>query len=345
MTSILQGSAQNTRSANEYAELKRLIKQRGLLDKQPAYYTYKILLTIGLLALSLTILVVVDSLWLQLLNAVFLAFIFTQIGLIGHDAGHQQVFRSPGRNDVILLVVNFLIGLDRSWWLNKHNRHHVNPNDLDLDLDVNLPLIAFTEGQALGKNWLYGAIVKYQAFLFFPLLVLEAYSLRADGTQYLLRRRDVKYPAVEALLLAAHILVYLGLLFYLLAPWHAALFIVVHQSLTGIYMGSVFATNHKGMLMLGKGSRIDFLRQQVLTSRNVTAHPVTDFCFGGLNYQIEHHLFPNLPRNNLRKAQEIVRPFCRERGISYHETGVVRSYREVLQHLHRVSAPLRRSRA
>ena len=69
-----------TPARNEYAELKRIIKQQGLLDKQPAYYTYKILLTLGMLALSLTFLLVIDNLWLQLLNAAFLAFVFTQIG-------------------------------------------------------------------------------------------------------------------------------------------------------------------------------------------------------------------------------------------------------------------------
>ncbi|MDP8950858.1 MAG: fatty acid desaturase, partial [Actinomycetota bacterium] len=88
----------------------------------------------------------------------------------------------------------------------------------------------------------------------------------------------------------------------------------------------------------------DFLRRQVLTSRNVTAHPLTDFWYGGLNYQIEHHLFPSMPRNKLREAQSIVKAFCREHAIAYHETSVLRSYREILQHLHEVGAPLREAR-
>ena len=327
---------------NEYAELKRLIKQRGLLEKQPAYYIFKILLTLALLSMSFTFLVVVDSLWLQLLNAAFLAFIFTQIGFVGHDAGHQQIFRSSRRNDIVLFVITLLIALDRSWWLNKHNNHHINPNRLDLDLDVNLPLIAFTEEQALDKRGLFRFVVRYQSYFFFPMLLLEALSLRGDGIQYLIRGRNVKYLVAESLLMGAHLVVYFGLLFYLMSTWPAVLFIIVHQSLFGLYTASVFAANHKGMLMLDEDSQMDFLRHQVLTARNIKPHPFTDFCYGGLNYQIEHHLFPGMPRNKLREAHSIVKSFCHAHSISYHTSGILQCQQEILQHLHRVSSVLRR---
>lgn len=331
-------------NSSEYAQLKHLVKQKGLLDKQPGYYAYKVPLTLGLLALNLSLLATLDTLWLQLLNAAFMAFVFTQIGLVGHDAGHQQIFRSTRHNDIILLVISFFIALDRSWWLNKHNRHHNNPNDLALDLDVNLPLLAFTEEQALEKRGLYRLVVKYQSFLFFPMLLLEAVSIRLDGIQYLLRGEKVKYPLAEPLLVGAHLIVYFGLLFYLMSAWNAVLFILVHQALTGLYMGLIFAANHKGMLMVEKDSKLDFLRRQVLTSRNVKGNLVVDFIYGGLNYQIEHHLFPSIPRNRLRGARKIVKGFCESHCIAYHEMGVLQSYREIVGYLHRVSAPLRESK-
>ena len=87
--------------------------------------------------------------------------------------------------------------------------------------------------------------------------------------------------------------------------------------------------------------RNDYLRCQVLTSRNVKAHPVTDFLYGGLNYQIEHHLFPSIPRNRMRELQVIVKAFCEERSVAYHETSTLGSYQEITDHLHEVSAPLR----
>ena len=116
-------------------------------------------------------------------------------------------------------------------------------------------------------------------------------------------------------------------------------FLVVHQAVFGVYLGKTFAPNHKGMPH--PDGTEDFLRRQVLTARNVKAHPFTDFWYGGLNYQIEHHLFPTIPRNKLGEAQTIVKAFCHARSIPYHETGLLQSYRELLQHLHQVSAPLR----
>ena len=127
-------------------------------------------------------------------------------------------------------------------------------------------------------------------------------------------------------------------------PWQAALFIVVHRALAGFHMGSVFAPNHKGMPVLEPGEKLDYLRQQVLTARDVLPNPVIDFAYGGLNYQIEHHLFPNMPRNRLKDAREVVRTFCLERGIPYHETGFWQSQREILGYMHEVSAPLRSKR-
>jgi fatty acid desaturase len=83
-------------------------------------------------------------------------------------------------------------------------------------------------------------------------------------------------------------------------------------------------------------------RRQVITARNVYAHPWNDFWYGGLNYQIEHHLFPSMPRNNLKKAQKVVKAFCQEHEISYYETSVARSYKEILSFLHGIGTPLRK---
>ena len=109
----------------------------------------------------------------------------------------------------------------------------------------------------------------------------------------------------------------------------------------GLYNTLVFAPNHKGMPMIDESNRMDYLREQVLTARNVTAHPLTDFLYGGLNYQIEHHLFPAMARNRLSAAQPIVETFCAERAVDYAVTGPLRGLVEPLRHLHAVSAPLR----
>lgn len=336
------GHSQSEVGANaEYGELRRIIRERGLLTRQPGYYTLKIAATLGLLAVGLGLLVVVDNPWLQLLNAVYLAFVFTQIGLMGHDAGHRQITRAAWKNDILGLIFgNLLLGVSREWWVDKHTRHHSHPNQHDLDPDIEVPFIAFDEEQVAGKRGLARQIVKYQAYVLFPLMLLQAIGLHIDSVKFLLQKR-VKYAVAEAVLLALHFVLYVGLVWALLGPWPGLLFIIVHEALFGLYMASIFAPNHKGMPTLDAESRLDFLRQQVLTSRNVQGHPLTDFWYGGLNYQIEHHLFPTMPRNKLGEAQKIVQEFCRQRGIAYHETSVLQSYREILQHLHQISAPLR----
>ena len=325
---------------NEYAELKGIIKQQGLLDKQPAYYTYKILLTLGMLALSLTFLLVIDNLWLQLLNAAYLAFVFTQIGFLGHDFGHRQIFSDARKNTIGSLIFTLFVGVSGELWVRTHNAHHANPNNIDLDPDIDTPVIAFTREEACRKQGIARFIVKYQAYLFFPITCLLAFSQHISGIQFLLQKQG-KHTAAEALCMAIHFVLYFGLLVYFLALWQAVLFVLIHQGLHGLYLASVFAPNHKGMPVLDKDSRLSFLRRQVLTARNVKAHPFTDFWYGGLNYQIEHHLFPKIPRNKLGEAQTIVKAFCHARSIPYYETGLLQSYRELLQYLHQVSAPLR----
>jgi fatty acid desaturase len=330
---------------NQYAELKRLIKQRGLLDRQPAYYAGKTAFTLGLLAVSLILLFVLGDTWFQLLNAVFLAFVFVQISLLAHDFGHRQFsFRSPWKNDWLTLVFgNLLLGLSRQWWIDKHNEHHGHPNQMDVDPDVDIPLLAFEEEQALEKRGFARFVVKYQAALIFPLSMLQGLSMLRSSIGFLVAKK-AKSTLVEALTICAHFALYFGLLFWELEPLQALLFIAVHRGLFGTYMVSVFAPNHKAMPVLDRHSQLNFLHRQVLTSRNVIAHPITDFWYGGLNYQIEHHLFPRMPRNKLRAAQPIIRGFCQNHCIAYHETSVLQSYKEILHHLHEVGAPLREAR-
>ena len=327
--------------ANEYVELKQLIKQKGLLDQQPAYYTYKILFTVSLLAGSVVFLLVVNNFWLQLLNAVFMAFAFAQMGFMGHDLGHRQIFRTTRNTELSSLVVgNLLLGWSWSWWIDKHNRHHGHPNQLDSDPDIAIPLLAFTEEEARSKQGFLRFMVKYQAYFVLPLELLGWLTFLIFSIRFLLERK-AKYSLAEMSVMALHYLLYFGLLFSRLNIWQAIVFFIVQRALFGLYLGSVAAPNHNGMPVLDKDSRLDFLRQQVLTSRNVKAHPLIDFWYGGLNYQIEHHLFPTIPRNKLGEAQHIVRDFCREHNIAYYETGMLQSYREILIYLHRVSAPLR----
>ena len=120
------------------------------------------------------------------------------------------------------------------------------------------------------------------------------------------------------------------------------MFAALHHALLGLHLGCAFAPNHKGMEMPDpEGPRLGHLDRQVLTSRNVRGGPVTDWFLGGLNYQIDHHLFPSMARPNLRAAQPLIRAHCAALGLPYTETGLVESYRQGLRHMHEVGAGLR----
>jgi fatty acid desaturase len=106
-----------------------------------------------------------------------------------------------------------------------------------------------------------------------------------------------------------------------------------------VYMGASFAPNHKGMPILPSGDKTDYLRRQVLTSRNIRGGRCVDFVLGGLNYQIEHHLFPSMPRPNLRRAQAVVRSYCAGHDIAYREDTLLASYAQTLRHLRDIGRP------
>jgi fatty acid desaturase len=326
---------------SEYTQLSRQIKQAGLLERRRGWYGAKIGLNLALLAAGWAAFVIIGSSWWQLLTAAYLAVVFTQLAFVGHDAGHRQLFRSRRANDLVGLAhANLLVGVSFDWWVDKHNAHHTNPNHEDLDPDISIAALAFTADQARSKHGLIRLIARYQGWLFFPLLLLEAAHLHLASVKAIVRGSGWA-NAIQGLLLLAHTAAYLTAVVWVLSPLQAIAFIVVQQGLFGLYLGCSFAPNHKGMPTLTEADQLDFLRRQVLTSRNVRGSRVVDWVLGGLNYQIEHHLFPTMPRPNLRRAQPLIRAFCQDHGLPYTEASLFGSYAEAVRHLHDVGAPLR----
>ncbi|MFE7541285.1 fatty acid desaturase family protein [Streptomyces platensis] len=332
-------------SGSDFARLSRRIVAAGLLQRRPGYYVVRLaLVTLAFAGGWVAFFALGDS-WWQMVVAAFLAVVFAQVALVTHDVAHRQVFRRRRPSEIGgLLFGNLGVGMSYGWWMNKHTRHHANPNHEELDPDVAPDILVWSRDQARVAKGLPRFIGRYQAQLFFPLLTLEGFNLRVSSIRAL-RSPTMKHWGSEAGLLLAHIVLYLGALFLVLSPGKALAFLLVHQALFGVYLGCTFAPNHKGMPTLTGGTRPDFLRRQVLTSRNIRGGALIDFLLGGLNYQIEHHLFPSMPTPHLRRAQVIVRAYCAEIGVPYHETGLVRSYAEALRHLRQVGEPLRGPRA
>ena len=324
------------RRGSDYAELLNQVRRAGLLKRRPAFYTACIVANLLLLAAGWVVFVLLGDSWWQVTTATFLAVAFAQNGFLTHDAGHRQIFRNRRANDLVGLVHgNLAVGLAFGWWVDKHHRHHAHPNQEGLDPDIGGDDLVYTSAQAAGLRGLRRGLARHQGVLFFPMMLLLALSLHVTGVKAI-TRPGYRNRMPEALLFGLHTAAYLTAVLLVLSPLKALVFVAIHQGLLGLYLGSVFAPNHKGMPILSKHDDTDFLRRQVLTARNVRGGWLTDLALGGLNYQIEHHLFPSMPRPALRRAQPAVRAYCLDHGLPYTETSLLGSYRQALRHLHTV---------
>jgi fatty acid desaturase len=330
-------------AGSDFAALNRQITDAGLLERRPAYYAVRMSVVAAMLGGVCAAFLVVGSSWWTLLVAAILGVVFAQAALLAHDVAHRQVFRTRKPSDVVgRLIGNMVVGMSYGWWTDKHTRHHNNPNHDELDPDVRPELLIWATESAWGRRGFRGFVTRHQAGLFFPLLTLLSVDLRISSIKAL-RHPGMRRRGLEAALLAVHLVAYTAALLTVLSPLQAIAFFAVHHAVFGVYLGMTFAPNHKGMPH-PTGTE-DYLRKQVLTSRNVTGGALTDVALGGLNHQIEHHLFPAMPTPNLRRAQPLVKAYCRRIGVSYEETGLFQSYRQALRHLHAVGAPLREARA
>ena len=191
-------------------------------------------------------------------------------------------------------------------------------------------VLAWTGEQADRQRGALRFVARHQAGLFFPLLLLEAVNLHIGSVRTLL---DTKHPppaggirpaggpcggGVDPAVVAA---------FPRSRHWRFSGF---NSFSFGFYLGCSFAPNHKGMPMIGRANPLDFLRRQVLTSRNVRGGRAMAAVFGGLNYQIEHHLFPCMPSRNLRRCRPLVMSFCAAQDIAYTESSLMGSYARAL---------------
>jgi fatty acid desaturase len=320
------------RPASDYSRLLAVVHRSGLLERSGWRYLPRTLSLTALAGVGVAMFMRVGDSWWQLAVAAYAGIVLAQLGFLGHDAGHQQIFRSRRWNDRFgILLSNLGVGLSYGWWVEKHNRHHRHPNEVGRDPDVERNVLAWTPQQARTQRRPFRVIARHQAVFFFPLLLLEGWNLHVGSVRQLIGRRHG--IALEGSLLLLHTGGTLLFIFLALSPLKALAFIAVAESVFGLYLGTTFAPNHKGMQIVDPNCRPDFLRRQVLTSRNLTGGRVLSVLFGGLNHQIEHHLFPSMPSRNLRRCRPLVKDFCAREGVAYTETTVRSSYVRVLRYL------------
>ena len=322
--------------AKAYQNVSQVAREMGLLQRAPRFYSFVAAGIALALGGAVTGFILLGDSWFQLLIAGALGIIFTQIAFLAHEAAHRQILTSGPSNFRLARILAGSIGMSYSWWDSKHTKHHGNPNMVGRDPDIEVDTISFLEEDAAKSRGLIRLITRKQGWLFFPLLTLEGLNLHFLSLKYLLTEKKVKGRWIELGIIALRFAIVLTPIFLFLPLGMAFAFIGVQMAVFGVYMGASFAPNHKGMPIIEPGARLDFFTKQVRTSRNITGGWWATWLMGGLNYQVEHHLFPSMPRLHLSKAREIVRDYCVSNDVPYTETSLLRSYGIVIEYLNRV---------
>ncbi len=289
--------------ARAYARLHRAVADAGLLERTYGFYLRRGIAGYLVLALGLAMPFLWPGLAGATLGGVIIGFGLIQVALIGHDAGHLAVFRGTKANWALgILCWSITAGVSFWSWRDRHNRHHGATNELDEDPDIfDAGLIAWTPEIAAGRRGWRRWVTRYQVFVFPCLVPWIGFVLRILGWHVVLAKMRGGWRWLDLALITFNIGLWAAAVTFWGPTWLWVF--LVSQLTAGVYQGLVIAPNHKGMPLWTRGVEISFLERQVLSSRNIAPHPFADYFFGGLNYQIEHHLFPNMPRPHLAAAR------------------------------------------
>lgn len=248
-----------------------------------------------------------------------LALLLAQCAFIGHDAGHGTVSRSERIGRAIGQVsMTIVTGLAFDEWIARHRAHHryCQEEARDPDLLVSL-VVSLTDGSLRAKGPVGRFISRYQAIHIWLLSLLFGHSQRHLSQAAVLG--NLRRYRLDALMLVLHAGLWFGIPCLLLeVPLRLALLAyVVPLTILGPYLAAIFWVNHIGMPLIGQADQFSFFEHQSVTSRTILNPPALNWLFGGLNFQIEHHLFPQVPSARLAAVQPIVRQHFARHGIPY----------------------------
>jgi fatty acid desaturase len=338
--------AVGTKSVTNFNEVLTRVKAAGLMNKKPSFYMIRLAVISALAAGLWTASAFIgqafneNPVWIiaGFAMAGLLGVLSAQYGFIAHEAAHRQVFRGNKANDWLgLILANLFAGLSYGFWMKKHNQHHKVPNQIDADPDIAIRILSFTPESRNSKKGIERWLSERQGYLFPFLLFLTGFDLLLDSFAGLGRKdKALKTRLLEfGLMVIRQAAPYVAMGFIFGWLWAIALW-VFQMMIFGFFMGAAFAPNHKGMPLVPKDAKLDFFSRQVLTSRNIRGSWLKDNLMGGLNYQVEHHLFPSMARPNLRKAHAIVGEYCRQNDIPLIEMNLIASYVVIIKYLSKV---------
>ncbi len=334
--------AESARDAEADFEALRLrAEAEGLFEARPLWFYGHALFIVGLVVASACALVATPHAWP--LAALALALAWQQAGWLAHDFLHQGVHREKRHNDLVGLAIGgVLLGFSADWWKKKHNTHHALPNVLGVDEDIDtLPLLAFDERDLERAGAFSRAMVGLQPLTVIPVLAFARLNWCVQSLWWSLRAPGVPRRGLELAAIAAHHAWVIGLL-ALLPDWTSRIALyAVAQLVSGLLVGSVFIVGHNARPLLSRDESPGFYELQCLTTQDVAAMSGSRWFFGGLDHQIEHHLFPTLPRHHHARLAPAVRELCARHGIPYTRKGFFAGLVDVMGVLSRVARAAR----
>ncbi len=324
--------------AELYNELRERIGEARLFERSYVFYGLHALCVFSAIATIYYFLLNTQNVLVFSALAVVLAICLSQLGCYMHDAAHMMVFESRLANDLFGGLCASLVFMNYNSWKLKHAAHHAHPNQEGHDPDLEIPIFSFTKTRYKSKTGLERWLRRYQAYLYFPFSFLLAYSLQfknsiAHLVAKVRRHGFQRTTAGELILYAAGFFLWYVLPFLVFDFSKALLSVIIVPAASGFYIASVFAPNHKGMPVIDQNTKLSFLEQQIITSRNIADNWFTDFIYLSLNYQIEHHLFANCPRNKLKRVTPYIEKLCRARGLPFTVVGLRGSFGVILESL------------
>lgn len=326
----------------EYFALRDRLQEMGLFKAKPLYHLALVMRILGLLTLAVAcVLWLPASDWVRTLaGGVFLGLYWQQLAFIGHDLGHSSVTSSRLTDQQIgAWIGDALLGISIGWWKLNHNTHHLVTNSVADDPDIqHMPLFAVTDeffssplsNYYKGKRQpCFRAIMRVQHLLFYPVMLVARFYLYVRSFEHLLglnlprERRYLRLPELAGMVA---FFVWVLALAWQLPEWpHRLAFLLVSHAVSGLLHVQICISHFPMAVCDYKASRGElarddcahFIASQVASTMDVDCHPWLDWLHGGLQHQLEHHLFPRMPRQHLRSAVPHVRDFCGKHGLAY----------------------------
>ncbi|CAL5400931.1 unnamed protein product [Camellia sinensis] len=316
--------------SKDYRRLASEFSKAGMFDKKEHVVIYSLCFVAMLFVSCICGVLCSNSFWVHMGSGALLGFAWVQISYLGHDSGHYNMMTTKGFNKLAqILSGNCLTGISIAWWKWTHNAHHIACNSLDYDPDLqHLPFFAVSSklfhsitsrfyGRELTFDPVSRFLVCYQHFTFYPVMCVARVNLFLQTFLLLLSKRRVPDRALNIL----GILVFwtwFPLLVSCLPNWtERVLFVLASFSVTSI-QHIQFCLNHfSANVYVGSPTGNDWFEKQTSGTIDISCSSWMDWFHGGLQFQLEHHLFPRLPRCHLRKVSPVVRELCKKHNLPY----------------------------